>query len=65
MPDVSRKQQEAMAAAAGGRSTLGIPPSVGQEFIAADRARGPTKLPERAPKRKPGGPAIAAALRGR
>jgi len=36
-----------MHAAAAGHSTLGIPQSVGQEFAAADHARGPTKLPER------------------
>lgn len=53
MPDVSRKQQEAMGAAAAGRSTLGIPQKVGAEFIAADKARGPKKLPLRR-KHQPG-----------
>lgn len=52
MPDVSRAQQKAMHAAAEGRSTLGIPENVGKEFAAADHARGPTKLPEYAPKKK-------------
>lgn len=52
MPDVSRAEQKAMHAAAEGRSTLGIPVSVGKEFAAADHARGPTKLPEYAPKKK-------------
>jgi hypothetical protein len=47
MPSVSRAQQEAMHAAAAGHSTLGIPKSVGEDFSAADHARGPTKLPER------------------
>jgi hypothetical protein len=47
MPSVSRAQQKAMHAAAEGRSTIGIPKSVGEDFSAADHARGPTKLPER------------------
>jgi hypothetical protein len=52
MPSVSRAQQAAMHAAAAGNSTIGIPQSVGAEFSAADHERGPTKLPERAPKKK-------------
>jgi len=36
MPPVSQKQREAMAAAASGKSMLGIPKKVGKEFIAAD-----------------------------
>ena len=47
MPSVSRAQQQAMHAAAAGHSTIGIPQSVGEDFSAADHARGPTKLPER------------------
>jgi hypothetical protein len=47
MPSVSRDQQKAMHAAAEGRSTIGIPQSVGEDFAAADHARGPAKLPER------------------
>jgi len=47
MPSVSRAQQKAMHAAAAGRSTIGIPQSVGEDFAAADHARGPAKLPER------------------
>lgn len=35
-PPVSEKQRRAMYAAAGGHSTLGIPQSVGKEFINAD-----------------------------
>lgn len=50
MPSVSRAQQQAMHAAAEGRGTIGIPQSVGEEFAAADHARGPAKLPARAPK---------------
>jgi len=34
-----------MRAAAAGNSTIGIPKSVGEDFAAADHARGPTKLP--------------------
>lgn len=45
MPSVSRAQQQAMHAAAAGNSTIGIPKSVGEDFSAADHARGPTKLP--------------------
>ena len=36
MPPVSEKQSKAMRAAASGKSTLGIPKSVGQEFSDAD-----------------------------
>ncbi len=36
MPSVSERQHRAMEAAAHGHSTLGIPKSVGQEFVAAD-----------------------------
>lgn len=49
MPSVSRQQQKAMFAAAEGKSTLGIPKKVGQDFAAADIARGPVKLPKKAP----------------
>jgi len=46
MPPVSQQQRKAMGAAAAGKSTLGIPKSVGKEFIAADKGG---KLPKRAP----------------
>ena len=47
MPSVSEKQKRAMQAAAHGKSTLGIPKSVGQEFAAADKAKkGPFRLPK-------------------
>jgi hypothetical protein len=36
MPPVSQAQRRAMYAAASGQSTLGIPKSVGKEFVAAD-----------------------------
>ena len=42
-PAVSEAQRRAMGAAAGGDSTLGIPKSVGKEFIDADKGG---KLPE-------------------
>lgn len=48
MPSVSEKQRKAMQAAAHGKSTLGIPASVGKEFAAADskkRKQGPFHLP--------------------
>lgn len=44
MPAVSEAQRRAMEAAAHGKSTLGIPKSVGQEFANADLGG---KLPER------------------
>jgi len=37
VPSVSEKQHNAMEAAAHGHSTLGIPKSVGQEFVEADK----------------------------
>lgn len=44
MPAVSEKQRRAMAAAAKGESNIGIPKSVGKEFLDADKGG---KLPER------------------
>jgi len=46
MPSVSDKQKKAMQAAAQGKSTLGIPAKVGKEFAAADKKKGPFKLPK-------------------
>ena len=51
MPPVSEKQRRAMEAAAHGKSTIGIPKKVGQEFAAADPGG---KLPKSAPKPKYG-----------
>ena len=51
MPVVSEAQRRAMYAAKEGKSTLGIPKSVGADFIAAT-PKG-AKLPEKAPKYKP------------
>ena len=48
MPPKSEVQRKAMQAAAHGKSTLGIPKSVGKEFAKADPGG---KLP----KKKPGG----------
>lgn len=56
MPSVSRAQQAAMHAAAAGNSTIGIPKSVGEDFSAADHARGPAKLPEHVGKKHPSHP---------
>jgi hypothetical protein len=50
MPVVSEAQRRAMYAAKEGKSTLGIPKSVGAEFIAATPAG--EKLPARAPGKK-------------
>lgn len=36
MPSVSKKQHNAMAAACGGKSTLGIPKTVGCEYVKHD-----------------------------
>lgn len=49
MPSVSAAQRGAMFAAAAGKSTLGIPQKVGQEFAEADVGG---KLPAKAPKEK-------------
>jgi hypothetical protein len=48
MPSKTEPQRRAMAAAAAGKSTLGIPKKVGKEFIAADKGG---KLPTK-PKKK-------------
>jgi hypothetical protein len=43
MPPVSEKQRRAMWAAVSGHSTLGIPKSVGEEFVGKDAAPKPEK----------------------
>jgi hypothetical protein len=50
MPPVSESQRRAMFAAKAGKSTLGIPQSVGAEFVKADKGG---KLPQR---KEEGGP---------
>jgi hypothetical protein len=44
MPMKSQAQRRAMRAASAGRSTLGIPQSVGRRFVAHDTGK---KLPKR------------------
>jgi len=44
MPSASEKQRRAMQAAAHGHSTLGIPKSVGKEFVKADAVQKRHKL---------------------
>lgn len=39
MPSTSKAQHMAMEAAAHGKSTLGIPKSIGKDFVAADHAK--------------------------
>ena len=50
MPIRSEAQRKAMYAAASGKSTLGIPKSVGQDFVAAGPAS--SNLPEKVSKKK-------------
>ena len=47
MPVVSQAQNAAMHSAAEGRSTLGIPASVGKEFTADQKPGSVKKLPQR------------------
>lgn len=39
MPSVSEAQRRAMQAAAHGKSTIGIPVSVGKEYVKADKRK--------------------------
>ena len=39
MPSKTKKQARAMRAAAAGKSTIGIPKSVGKEFVKADKRK--------------------------
>jgi len=39
MPSKTKKQHNAMAAAAHGKSSLGIPKSVGEDFLQADKRK--------------------------
>lgn len=47
MPAKSQAQLKAMYSAAAGHSTLGIPASVGRDFVAATPPGGIKKLPKR------------------
>lgn len=46
MPSVSKKQHNAMEAAAHGHSTLGISKKVGKDFVAADGKKYQAKKPK-------------------
>jgi len=64
MPIVSKAQQAAMYAAKAGHSTLGIPQSVGADFVAAGPASGSFgKLPQK--KKQPGAKMTKAFANGR
>ena len=56
MPFASKQQAKAMFAAASGKSTLGIPKSVGADFVNASHGMKVGKLPKfkRPPKTRPG-----------
>lgn len=53
MPSVSKAQNAAMWAAREGKSTLGIPQSVGEEFTEAQAPGSVKRLPERVKGGKP------------
>jgi hypothetical protein len=61
MPPVSQAQRKAMYAAAEGKSTLGIPQSVGDEFTEADK---PGKLPARKKAKKKRGDGLKSYAKG-
>jgi hypothetical protein len=65
MPMLSRAQNRAMHAAAEGKSTLGIPKSVGQKFVTASHGEKVRDLPERVPKKACGGAVRKMAKGGR
>lgn len=65
MPVVSQAQNAAMHAAAEGKSTLGIPKSVGQEFTTATRGQSVASLPEHVQAQLGRKAAIRKAHRGR
>lgn len=44
MPMQSKAQNAAMHSAAEGKSTIGIPPSVGRDFVAASKGQNVSKL---------------------
>lgn len=53
MPPVSEAQRRAMAAAAHGKSTLGIPRKVGREFLSSDKGGNlPKKKGDSSPKQR-------------
>ncbi len=56
MPSVSKAQNAAMRSAAEGRSTLGIPKSVGQDFVTAQHGHPIKGLPEHVTQKPTGNP---------
>jgi len=46
MPSKTPKQHRAMAAAASGKSSLGIPQKVGKDFLRADKGKKVFKAPK-------------------
>ena len=61
VPYVSDMQRRAMYAAAAGKSTLGIPKKVGQDFVAAGPAK--PNLPKRAPANRKSYPPLSSLKR--
>lgn len=53
MPVRSQAQDHAMHAAASGHSTLGIPASVGRDFVNASHGMKVSKLPQRVKAKNP------------
>jgi len=58
MPSESKKQRVAMQIAKAGKSNIGIPPSVGADFVAADKKKSKAQL-DKLPLRK-GAPTASA-----
>ena len=58
MPSKTPKQQRAMAAAAHGNSTIGIPKSVGREYMLADALQGKGFTKSKKPSYSTGGAAM-------
>jgi hypothetical protein len=54
----SQAENAAMHSAAEGKSTLGIPPAVGKEFVEASKHQDISALPKRVPHRKARGGAV-------
>ena len=52
MPSISKKQHIAMIMAAKGKSNLGIPESVGKEYVEADKQASLEAIVNPRPKRK-------------
>ena len=61
MPYKSDAQRKAMYSAASGKSTLGIPKKVGQDFVAAGPAK--PNLPARAPTNRKAYPPLSSLKR--